>query len=79
MKDMEFKIGNVDITIVSTELPDGKFDIEVRATGDKAEVKKVMREIVSGSAHHDLPIELGIGEADSPLKPLKVSELMGGN
>lgn len=76
MKNHQFKHGNVDVTITSVELPDGKFDVIVNATGDKAEVEALMRELVSGSAHLDLPFELGIGRVGEPIAPLKVGDLM---
>lgn len=79
MRDMEFMIGNVNVEIVSTKLPDGRFDVRVNATGEKAEVEEVMRSIVTGSLDLNLLPELGIGKVGETMVPLKVSELMGGN
>jgi hypothetical protein len=79
MENFHFKRGDMDVEFISTEKEDGQYTVEVRATGDKAQVEAFMKDFLAGTTHLDLPIELYVGKEDGPNRPLKVSELMGGN
>lgn len=79
MDNIQFKHGDVEVSVISTENEDGSHAVEIKAVGDKAQVEAFMKEVVNGTAHMNVPFEVSIGKEDGPSKPIKVSDLMGRN